>query len=317
MDQSHADVMMALAFAGLGLLASGLATLVFHKLAFRWRAGLALLAAGAATGGAVAWGGFEFAKLTAGALTVGEVAYLLLASSGVATLLARLARRPALPAAALCAAGLATVLGGFAWFDREDEIRINEDMSFLSLIDTHPPLYTPMDVYPQTDRGTSIPVKAPVEPRTVAESNTMERGMLASQRGVNLIRTSSPTDVANCHGWVFAGGRYWVEGSQVDTILSENGYAPVKSPQPGDLVIYRAETGVNHTGMVRYVADGQPVLVESKWGSMGVYLHRVSDSVYGTSFKYYRSPRTGHVLAGLDPTRSTEQAGSGTTTPAP
>ena len=51
--------------------------------------------------------------------------------------------------------------------------------------------------------------------------------------------------------------------------------------------------------LVRYVADGMPPLVESKWAWMGVFLHPVDKSAYGTDFAYYRSPRSGHVLSGL------------------
>ena len=65
-------------------------------------------------------------------------------------------------------------------------------------------------------------------------------------------------------------------------------------------MIYRNDAGVTHTAVVRYVTPGMPVLVEGKWAWMGVFLHPVDRSCYGTNFAYYRSGRPGHVLAGLD-----------------
>ena len=110
--------------------------------------------------------------------------------------------------------------------------------------------------------------------------------------------TSSET--SPYHGWVFTGGRFWVSGTEVDRILTENLYQPVTTPRPGDIVVYRMGTSVAHTGIVRYVTESLPVLVEGKWGCTGVYLHPVDKSIYGTSFTYYRSPRTGHLLAGIE-----------------
>jgi hypothetical protein len=44
------------------------------------------------------------------------------------------------------------------------------------------------------------------------------------------------------------------------------------------------------------------VIVEGKWGTMGVFSHAVDKSCYGTDYKYYRSGRPGHILAGLSGT---------------
>jgi hypothetical protein len=107
---------------------------------------------------------------------------------------------------------------------------------------------------------------------------------------------------------VFANGRYGINGTEVDTILTDNGYQPVTAPRPGDLAIYRHPDGKpSHTALVRYVSEDQPVLVEGKWGWMGVYLHAVDQSIYGTEFRYYRSPRAGHLLrlASNDPRATT------------
>src|SRR5262249_33273989 len=108
---------------------------------------------------------------------------------------------------------------------------------------------------------------------------------------------------SNCHGWVFAAGRYWVPGNAVEAILRDNGYAEVTAPRPGDLAVYRgSDGGVSHTAGVRDVSDGMPVLVEGKWGALGVFLHPADKSPYGTDVRFYRSPRHGHTLAGIEPT---------------
>ena len=61
--------------------------------------------------------------------------------------------------------------------------------------------------------------------------------------------------------------------------------------------MYRDESGqVSHTALVRAVCEDGTVLVEGKWGWMGVYLHPVQSSCYGQKFDYYRTARGSHVL---------------------
>jgi hypothetical protein len=57
--------------------------------------------------------------------------------------------------------------------------------------------------------------------------------------GSHAIRTNGPVMEYNCHGWVFTGGRHWVRGEAVETILRDNGYSLVAQPRPDDLVVYR------------------------------------------------------------------------------
>ena len=103
---------------------------------------------------------------------------------------------------------------------------------------------------------------------------------------------------ANCHGWVFADGRYIIRGKDVDKILSDNRYLRVARPQSGDVVVYRskADNKVLHTGVVRFVDQGL-VLIESKWGVWGRYLHQPEHQPYSNRFAFYRAPRPGHQLA--------------------
>jgi hypothetical protein len=84
----------------------------------------------------------------------------------------------------------------------------------------------------------------------------------------------------------------------VNAILQDNGYSLVAQPQVGDLAIYRSLADeVTHTGLVRMVGGDGSVLVESKWGPLGIYLHPVAAQPYGERHTYYRSSREGHLLA--------------------
>lgn len=165
----------------------------------------------------------------------------------------------------------------------------------------HPPL-EPASVGCRTDAGTPITVYTATVQRPLTDLFQDEKRILSGFEWENRVIHRSPADeVTNCHGWVFTGGKYWVVGSDVMTIVTQNGYRPVRMPFPGDLVIYKRDDGsVTHTGIVRSV--GAVTMVESKWGWMGVYLHAVESSCYGTNYTFYRNPtRTGHQFAQLKP----------------
>jgi hypothetical protein len=111
-----------------------------------------------------------------------------------------------------------------------------------------------------------------------------------------IIRASKPDPSHNCYGWVFTGGRFWIDGDSVDLILADNGYQEVADPRAGDLITYRDRVGRSaHAGIVRS-ANENDVLVESKWGSLGRYLHAPAHQPFDKTWAYYRSPRHGHLL---------------------
>jgi hypothetical protein len=154
-----------------------------------------------------------------------------------------------------------------------------------------------------TDQGEPIRVFGSGVCKTLPEDEAAEAAMVqAQQRELRMIRTAAPYRGSNCHGWVFTGGRYAVDGGEVERILAGNGYQVVSAPQVGDLIIYRGETGtIAHSGVVR-VVDRDLVLVEDKWGHLGRYLHTPEDYSFASSWSYYRSPRNnGHILRGLEP----------------
>jgi hypothetical protein len=113
---------------------------------------------------------------------------------------------------------------------------------------------------------------------------------------------SSP---ANCHGWVFTAGKYYVECDDVERILEDNGYEFCHSPLPGDLIVYRNPSGaITHTGRVQAVYLGGMVVIDSKWGFGGRFIHGPEQQPYGNVYSYYRSARQGHALA-IHPARPT------------
>jgi hypothetical protein len=119
------------------------------------------------------------------------------------------------------------------------------------------------------------------------------------------IRTAEADGHSNCHGWVFAGGRYWVRSEVVEEILHDNGYREAASPRAGDVVVYRDADGkVLHSGVVRGTSDDGHILVESKWGPLGRFIHLADAQPYPGSPTFYHSRRQGNLIRGLDPSPS-------------
>jgi len=126
--------------------------------------------------------------------------------------------------------------------------------------------------------------------------NELEKGYLADPRyQQEIIRLARPDLACNCHGWVFTGGQFGVRGNDVERVLADNCYVLVEHPLAGDLVIHRGfSEEITHTGIVRMTNDDGVTLVESKWGPLGVYLHRPEMQPFGHRFAFYRSQRDGH-----------------------
>jgi hypothetical protein len=208
-------------------------------------------------------------------------------------------RQPWLHAAVLVAAGPALAFGWITWTDpnipnwdppaeikeAHEQVNIQTDEACQPLTDAGRPvrMYRPIDPPPPTKRLLEIDAAL----------------VSALELSASLIRTAPPTQDYNCHGWVFTGGRGWIQGSEVDEILRDNGYYGVDDPRPGDVVIYRGFNGaIAHSGVVRTAWSGGPVLIESKWGKGGRFLSAPDAPPYGPA-TYYRSPRRGNHLRGL------------------
>lgn len=112
-----------------------------------------------------------------------------------------------------------------------------------------------------------------------------------------VIQRADPSPLTNCHGWVFTEGQFVMTGNQIDEILHDNGYVRTDNPQANDIVVYRSNFGVVlHTGLVRGVLNDGTIMIESKWGFEGRYLHPVEDQPYSDNVFYWRTQRPSHAL---------------------
>jgi hypothetical protein len=146
----------------------------------------------------------------------------------------------------------------------------------------------------KTDRGRNIPLfhfdlHAPVE---AAEAVILAE----AQYQQRVIRLSQNDPAANCHGWVFTGGQFGIRNADVPAILADNGYAVVSIPAAGDLAVYSNAGQTTHSGIVRVVEPDGLVLIESKWGPFGTFLHPLGTQPFSGICTFYRSPRAGHML---------------------
>jgi len=304
-DTQHVEQFIRLFFAGTGLLLLGGVNLLLGKAGAWVRVAASLAVVGAVLGGYSAWESKSaMVGRVATYIAAGLVPVVLLGSGrlvefGVAAV--RVAQRPAARWSLLAAAGLGVVAIGGVRYTIKDERAIENEMTQLEAFSKTPALEVIERVPAKTDRGAEVVMRRPQVLRARTEIDSPEDVAL---RGLGydqfVIRRAPATDYSNCHGWVFTGGRYWVGGDSVQTILDDNGYEETTTPRPSDLVVYRNVSGVSHTGVVRYIADGQPVMIESKWAWMGVFLHPVDKSAYGHDYTFYRTRRATHVLAGLE-----------------
>jgi len=165
---------------------------------------------------------------------------------------------------------------------------------------TTPTLSRSETFFLRTDGGANVNVWEPVRKRSASEqAQVEERFFREVWNRDHVIRTAPPDDSVNCYGWVFTGGRFWIAEADVEKILDHNDYQDVNDPMPDDLVLYRKGGIVVHLAVVRYTAPGRSPIVEGKWGFNSVHLHAADMSPYGRELRFYRSPRAGHLLAGL------------------
>jgi hypothetical protein len=305
MPLEHFDRFFLLAAVGLGLFLAGALNFAFGRSGRRvWLRGAVTLAVcGAVVGALSAVTRPELVARTAGVL-LGVLALATVLGSGwfgrQLTSLLSAFRSPALRWGLVAFGGLAVVLLGAIAFERADDAVTDQQMLEMELVLGRPPTRSAENGRAATDRGTKIALKEASAPRdTRSLKQPEEKALRESPFYTHVMRRSGATDDSNCHGWVFTGGKFYLGPDDVELILKENGYQEVHQPLAGDLVVYRQAGGVSHTAVVRYVTEGQPVLVEGKWGTLGVYLHPADKSFYGAEFTFHRSGRSGHLLVGL------------------
>jgi hypothetical protein len=226
----------------------------------------------------------------------------LLIPPSVGRYLVHLAGKVPVQSLVLVAGGL-SLAGSQLW--RLDE-GLEREMSLaeaeLSLLGEPTHLDTTPARLARTDAGQAIPLLA----SRAGADGTVDAGsehdyLHGSKFDFHLIRTAPADGNYNCHGWVFTAGRYWVRGIFVERILKDNGYRVAPRVRPGDLAVFRNASGeVTHTALVHSVGSNGQVLVESKWGRLGRYLHTPDQHAYrGQAVSYLRTARGGHLLQGL------------------
>ena len=304
---THGDWFIVLFCAGVGLTLAGGVNALLGRLGMAWRVALTGVGCGVALGAVSAIKSEPALLVTAAAvMAAGLFPAVFAGSASLVELVRRAAAaavRPGVRWALLAGVGVCLAAGSIAWYEYEDAARMDLDLLELGHEYGKPSLADTYSSIARTDRGTPIPVKRPSAPRADAQiAEAEQRFLQRSPFRDQMMRQRKADDGSNCHGWVFTGGRYWLDPAAVELALRENGYVDVTAPRTGDLVIYRTHGSVGHTAVVRYVSDAAPPLVEGKWGAMGVYVHPVDQCVYGTDYTFYRSARPGHLLAGLDDT---------------
>jgi len=302
MPTTHLTEFFPTICAGFGLFLVGCVNLVFIRRGLGVRIMATVLTLGLVTALAAAIDYPGVGAKTFLLCALGMIPFLLLGSkqvisAGVGVLCAM--QRPAIRYGLLTVVGIGTAIGSVIIFERAEK-RAEESCGDLVLFDSSSPSVPSNRPPTLTDRGTAIVPKEAIALRENQQLAISEEQILASANlNDHVIRRGPCGDHTNCHGWVFAAGQFRLSPDDVQVILSDNGYHAVSTPRPGDVVIYRTNEGITHSAVVRYVTEGQPILVEGKWGALGLFLHPVDKSMYGTDFTYYRSPRLGHLLIGL------------------
>jgi hypothetical protein len=210
-----------------------------------------------------------------------------------------LVRRPRVQWAALLLVGAA----GLVWECRAIDREWAPPEFAFPQVEGETPLNEEPEQWAVTDLGRRIPLFAVARPETGEPLPPPDEAALLHRRdlALSVIRREGPSTECNCHGWVFTGGRHWVRGAVVEQILEDNAYCPVSVPEPGDLAVYRdKQLSVAHSGVVRSVGDDGLILIESKWGRLGRYVHQADHHAYpDTICEYYHSERGTHLLRGL------------------
>lgn len=187
--------------------------------------------------------------------------------------------------------------------DRQTEADLKAGDDHLAALASAPALAPLTSFRAVTDAGRPVALWQAVTTPEDTDLGQVERTFLADQYNRHLLQTMAPQAGFNCHGWIFTGGRCWVRGGDVDAILRDNRYESVSRPAPGDLAVYRDNQGnVAHTALVRVSREDGGVLLESKWGKLGGYIHSAERHAYtGYSCTYYHTRRGGHQLLGSRP----------------
>lgn len=135
----------------------------------------------------------------------------------------------------------------------------------------------------------------------------------ADNMGITATKTDEPTIYYNCHSyawhWNDSDNVYWMNDPSMYYSNLDKSYVEVQYPREGDIVCYYGTDGnssdiINlHSGVIVNVLTEcstalSSIMVESKWGPLGRYVHRGDECPYVSNYggntdyvKFYR-PRT-------------------------
>ena len=144
-------------------------------------------------------------------------------------------------------------------------------------------------------------IMASVEPDPSEQAIALALRQLDPIVAASARRLRSGSGQYNCHGLVFASRRANVPPVGVDVdveeLLRKDGYVRVgewDTPQVGDIVAYRLNAEIDHTGFVCRVERVEPagtvpvVWVWSAWGNLGEYEHRLRACPYEGEPEFWR-----------------------------
>lgn len=301
MSESHFDQLFVSVAVGVGLMSLGLWAWLSRR--WHWAARLGIMAVATTPGVGVlalvdCW---HCLPLVGTSLLAAMAGYWTLASSlwtRATTWFIDHVHRPTGRAVVLLTAGPCLTIGGIAHYEWTEDKIADQVLDEMMLVHGVAGNVQVRHAVALTDRGRRLQLGEPIEIRDRQTVQAAEYHYLQSTRRLQqVIIRGYGDDRSNCHGWVFTDGRYLLSGQDVLKILEDNGYEEVTDPRPNDVVVYLTQDySVSHTAIVRYVTPGQPVLVEGKWGNLGIFLHAVDDSPYGSTYKYYRTRRPNHLL---------------------
>jgi hypothetical protein len=288
---------IALAVLGLGGVLLGLAELALaYVRRFRtWKVSLALVALFALAGG-VGYACDQSQLLGQPALILAGVALTLLLFRSPTSI----AGRPVVQGVGLVL--LSSVLLGAQLYRLDQNLENELLQTDFVLAQMTDPIdeNSPPALVATTDAGHSVPLFHVSADAAAVSAEEEARYLQSLCLQAKVIQTGPAEVHYNCHGWVFAEGRFWVRGKAVDTILQDNAYQIVEQPRPGDVAVFRNPQGeVTHSGVVRMGEKDGRVLIESKWGRYGRFVHTAENHAYAAhKVTYYRSPRGNHALKG-------------------
>ncbi len=303
MSEASLDRLLILFSAGIGFMVLGGLNFLLSRMSRPLRFSVGGCAAFAWSLAPLALASPQVSVISASIVLLGLIFLVAVSSMPLDRLLrttATLARHQTVQAGILIGVGVVMSAGSLTHFESEEEAVIDRDLSCLLMVPSKPPLHVSQQDVALTDTDHPIEMKTPDEARSQSMIDGIEKQALVGM-GIaeHDIRLHPASDMSNCHGWVFTGGRYWLSPEDVEQVLNENGYQAVSDPRAGDVVIYRQGNVISHTAVVHSNLQAGSTLVEGKWGWMGVFVHRIDESPYGKVHEFYRSTRHGHMLRGL------------------